>query len=495
MRSERDRGGRTPRRRPVWLAPWVGLVAILSACGGERAQPPPSVGQELAGVRPSQARFQFLPPLAPAATGGALQRGLSPTVKVTDQVTGVVVAAWSTSGGTYGAAVTEGADAYEVVWETGRSSLTAGRTYRITVGLAGETLDLGAVEIVASASGGRRQAGGPVAVVVGRDLPIKFWIGASAVYCLDAPRCATWCVAVETPGGTWRARAAPPTDSDFTAPYFIGAAEVGGTLYTLALQRLPIGGGNTFQKVAAYEAALDAWSMPAGIGSWAGEGNWGFGLSAMGGEVYRVGGFWDHAPSGSVSVYDPASAEWRHPSSLGYPGRELLATAALAGRVYAVGGDTFLGPTDAVESYAPGEASWTIETPLPEPALGLGAAAVAGKLYAVGGAAPGNLLEYDPTTRAWTARADMPTSRSRLAAAAFGGKVHAIGGWSYAEGFSLTHEAYDPATDTWGARAPLLPLGAAGPGQIQAGMHATAIGCHLYVIANGTLQEYSAPRL
>jgi hypothetical protein len=62
---------------------------------------------------------------------------------------------------------------------------------------------------------------------------------------------------------------------------------------------------------------------------------------------------------------------------------------------------------------------------------------------------------YDPATDTWIARAPMPTGRAFLAAvAATDGKVYAIGG--YDGGADLaTVEAYDPGSNSW---SPVTPM-------------------------------------
>ena len=49
----------------------------------------------------------------------------------------------------------------------------------------------------------------------------------------------------------------------------------------------------------------------------------------------------------------------------------------------------------------------------------------------------------------------MPTQRSHLAAAELNGRLYAVGGWNGSSHMG-TNEAYDPATNTWTAKALLL---------------------------------------
>ena len=97
-------------------------------------------------------------------------------------------------------------------------------------------------------------------------------------------------------------------------------------------------------------------------------------------------------------------------------------------------------------------------TPRDDPA----AVAYKGKIYLFGGYTEGGTKStdscevYDPHTDAWSNCASMPTGRANLAAAETGGKIYVIGGYrdSGSSGTTLsTVEAYDPATDTWEAKA------------------------------------------
>ena len=115
--------------------------------------------------------------------------------------------------------------------------------------------------------------------------------------------------------------------------------------------------------------------------------------------------------------------------------------------------------------------TWTTKRPMPTPRTELGVATVNNRLYAIGGYSgttlPGSVLqtveEYDPATDAWTRKADMPTPRRQLVVVAVNGRIYAIGGVNFTSNtssvvYSYATEEYDPATDTWAAKAP-LPTG------------------------------------
>jgi uncharacterized protein (TIGR03437 family) len=85
----------------------------------------------------------------------------------------------------------------------------------------------------------------------------------------------------------------------------------------------------------------------------------------------------------------------------------------------------------------------------------LTAQAVNGKVYAIGGRA-GNVFtaneEFDPATNTWTARAPIPTARGGLASGVLNNRVIVFGGEGESgtpEGTFRQNEEYDPATNTW----------------------------------------------
>jgi N-acetylneuraminic acid mutarotase len=106
------------------------------------------------------------------------------------------------------------------------------------------------------------------------------------------------------------------------------------------------------------------------------------------------------------------------------------------------------------------ENEWTAKASMPTARGGLGVAVVNGKIYAIGGVDNDAQLavneEYDPATDKWKARASMPTARSGFAVAVYQSKIYVIGGTvgdSVNLGFTGATEVYDPATNTWEAKA------------------------------------------
>jgi N-acetylneuraminic acid mutarotase len=116
---------------------------------------------------------------------------------------------------------------------------------------------------------------------------------------------------------------------------------------------------------------------------------------------------------------------------------------------------------DKIWSFNQAEADkWTRKADMPTARSGLAASEVNGKIYAIGGAAPGVSLstmeEYDPAADTWTKKADMPTRRWGLATAAVNGKIYAIGGVDERDVSMSTVEEYDPVADKWNRKADML---------------------------------------
>ena len=179
-----------------------------------------------------------------------------------------------------------------------------------------------------------------------------------------------------------------------------------------------------------------------------------------------------------LEVYDPATDRW----SVKRPIPAILFGAAAAapgkGKIYLFGGFV---TRDSTYEYTPKTDTWVRKAPMPTPRHGLAAVAVDGKVYVLGGStgsAPSRALEiYDPATNTWEARAPpMPTARVFLAAAVVGKKIYAIGGSPDCCGESRTAavEVYDVDGNSW-STAESLPVA------LQVSAAATAPNGKIYV--------------
>lgn len=124
----------------------------------------------------------------------------------------------------------------------------------------------------------------------------------------------------------------------------------------------------------------------------------------------------------------------------------------------------------ASSSVGGAENSWVTKAPMREARNNLGVAVVNGRIYAIGGDTLGGRWtysmglsgqitgktvgtneEYDPATDTWSFKTPMLTPRKSFAITAYNGKIYCIGGTN-----SQANEAYDPATDTWETKT-LMP--------------------------------------
>jgi N-acetylneuraminic acid mutarotase len=191
-------------------------------------------------------------------------------------------------------------------------------------------------------------------------------------------------------------------------------------------------------------------------------------IYAIGGVEYTTGGQLD-----TLEIYDTKKNEWNTNAMALPQAIDHGAAASYNGKIYVVGGFTGVKvPTDKLFIYDPMKDEWKEGQPLPSPRGALSAEFINGTLYALGGLnsshVPVNTNEaYDPETNTWVTKTPMPTARHHLASAVIDGKLYAIGGRILGNGVpsedigeSSTNfnrnEMYDPETDTWATRQPML---------------------------------------
>src|SRR5574341_2347835 len=147
----------------------------------------------------------------------------------------------------------------------------------------------------------------------------------------------------------------------------------------------------------------------------------------------------------------------------------------------------------AAEAQTPGK--WVKLAAFPEPAEEVYGATAGGKMYVLGGLAPGwkprgLVFEYDPATNAWTKKKPMPLAAHHLAVVEFNGKIYAFGGFvppaSGPPAWVPIDNAweYDPAADAWKALAP-LPTKRGSP-------VAAVVGGKIYVIGGASVHPGSS---
>jgi hypothetical protein len=239
----------------------------------------------------------------------------------------------------------------------------------------------------------------------------------------------------------------------------------------LMLQRLPVGcGARTAWYLAVALCAMtaaptsfgrepaQAWELRASFPTPRGR----LSAAVVDGMIYMIGG--NRAVNGvwgevaTVERYDPVANAWKDREDMEVAGVTDTSSAVVDGMIYTITGNT-------VQVYDPEDDIWEVreDARILEPRYAFPAVAVRGLIYAIGGITPGNRPDprtevYDPDTNEWKRLADIPTPRMAPAGAAVDGIIYVIGGETggWWEGpLTGVMEAYDPATDTWTAKAPM----------------------------------------
>jgi len=189
----------------------------------------------------------------------------------------------------------------------------------------------------------------------------------------------------------------------------------------------------------------------------------GFG-AAMGidGKIYVFGGGTSGGILASVECYDPATDTWSYLASMPGPRAWLRAATAPDGTIYTFGGSTDSWPSTEVWAYDPDTDTWNTSVP-PMPTERRDVVAVTGVdglIYVFGGHWNYNTVEaFDPVNETWHTKSPMPTGRW-AAAGALGpdGKIYIAGGGisGHGDGSLDSLEVYDPATDSWETKSPML---------------------------------------
>ena len=221
--------------------------------------------------------------------------------------------------------------------------------------------------------------------------------------------------------------------------------------------------------VEMYDPASDTWTpktpMPTARNTLA--------VAVVNNQIYAMGGYVSvsggSAGINTVEMYNPATDTWTTKAAM--PTRRcMFAAAVVSNKIYAIGGqfqddsDPYGGykrQLDVVEMYDPASDTWTTKAHMPATRMGLVAAVVNNKIYAIGGSSLESLgilrlntVEmYDPDTDTWTTKAAMPTSRQWPGAAVLNNQIYVIGGLQ--SSCLNTVEMYDPVSNAWTTKAPM----------------------------------------
>ncbi|XP_055354645.1 kelch-like protein 3 [Paramacrobiotus metropolitanus] len=162
------------------------------------------------------------------------------------------------------------------------------------------------------------------------------------------------------------------------------------------------------------------------------------------------------------SRYTGLRGEWREMPPMQTPRRD-FGLAALNGRIYAVGGIEVdkLGTLASVEAYDPTQETWSAVAPLPVELSGVRTVGCDGRLFVFGGDGREEDVGrwafcYDPAGDTWTRLRDMLIPRDFCKAiVAPSGLIYVIGGAEVGVP-SKRVDAYDRVSDQWVRKADLI---------------------------------------
>ena len=148
-----------------------------------------------------------------------------------------------------------------------------------------------------------------------------------------------------------------------------------------------------------------------------------------------------HRALNSNEVYDPATNTWEKRSPMP-TGRNHASAGAVNGKIYVLGGrvgSVFVNAsaTDVVEEYDTVTDSWGFaKARMPKPRTGMAFGTYSGKIYMAGGEYLDNAIvgtyrdadAYDPATNSWTALAPLAIPRHGLIGAIIGNRFYVVSG-------------------------------------------------------------------
>lgn len=188
--------------------------------------------------------------------------------------------------------------------------------------------------------------------------------------------------------------------------------------------------------------------------------------------------------SGAANAQQQGGGRWVSATPMKQGWEEVVA-GAVDGRIYVLSGYVqyrkgITGasslpewrPVGIAESYDPVRGTTVLKSKMPAPAHHSAVATYEGKIYLFGGfvhpeglggwSSVANVWAYDPATDSWSARAAMPTPRGGAHAAVVGNRIYVIGGYTTsahrggAIGMDMRlNEEYNPATDRWIEKQPM----------------------------------------
>ncbi|CAG5111895.1 Oidioi.mRNA.OKI2018_I69.chr2.g6166.t1.cds [Oikopleura dioica] len=192
------------------------------------------------------------------------------------------------------------------------------------------------------------------------------------------------------------------------------------------------------------------------------------GIAVIGNFLFVVGGQSNYDTKGKTAVdtvfrFDPRTNSWREVASLNEK-RTFFHLSAIGSNLYAVGGRNSAGELATVEKYSPKEDEWNFVCKMKEPHYGHAGTVYDGKMYISGGITHDSfqkeLLCYDPTVDDWETKNPMTVVRGLHCMTTHRDRLYVFGG-NHFRGSSdyddvLECEYYLPRTDQWVKVAPML---------------------------------------
>ena len=243
---------------------------------------------------------------------------------------------------------------------------------------------------------------------------------------------------------------------------FAAAGAINNTVYVVG----GTSGGNAVKTVQGYNIATNSWSTRASLPANRSSPN---GASNINGRLYVSGGTSNTSgPSRSLYVYDPGTNTWSTRAGMPVPGA-CGAQGVINGLLYVyVPGHGGCGSTQGFFRYNPATNTWTARALPPSVHGSPVAGVISGKFYLAGGTLnpsldPNLALHvYTPSTNSWATRAPLPSKQQNAAGGVLQGKLYVAGGIDFTPpGGGIpqaipTVRSYDPTTNTWTNKAPML---------------------------------------
>jgi hypothetical protein len=201
------------------------------------------------------------------------------------------------------------------------------------------------------------------------------------------------------------------------------------------------------------------------------------------GRLYVAGGYSNGVPRGDLYRINNTQDGWERLASLHHP-RGALVLVALGGVLYAIGGAA-VGEVPPVEAYDTIQNVWTDVGSLPLPRDHGAGFAWQGLVCIAGGRTPNTARVdcYDPMSSAWSRLPDLPSPTSGAGAVAFGGQVVVAGGQNAAESTLVDHLFRFTGGATWTDEPMLVP---------RHGIQLAAFGGRAWACGGATAAGYRA---